>query len=122
MLSVVEVSYEESEALIKGDKSIVHNKEGKHYGLIAGGRLVSVLTAVEEKKKVKIKGMFTPVEERKKGYGYALLNGVCELIKKPIIARAVPDSVNIFLRQGFKLKKESQCGQFKIYSVEKTNG
>lgn len=116
---IKEITYVESEAIIAGDKSVVHNDEGIHYGLEVDYRIVSVLTAVMEKNKVKIKGMFTPEEHRRKGYGYELLKGVCDIIKWKMVARAVPCSVNLFLKAGFRLKKESQSGQFKIYMVER---
>lgn len=112
------ITYEESEALIRGDKSIVHNREGTQFGLFEDGCLVSVLTVTEENGKKKIKGLFTPVSNRRRGYGYSLLKGVCDLLDGKITARAVQSSVGMFLKVGFTLKKESQCGQFRIFAVE----
>lgn len=123
MTEVRAITYEEGLPLVKGERDLIYDRHGEQYGLFVDGKLVSMLSVVEQGKKIKIKAMYTIPSERRKGYSEELLKSVCKYISKPIIAGALEGSVGIFKRLGFRVVKEKQFTRFKIYSVERrSNG
>jgi hypothetical protein len=118
-----EIDYYDAEPLLKlatlENPIISIDRKCKFYGIYHYDKLVSVLGVLEMKNKIRFKNNFTLEEHRGEGFFIQLFLYLLNKYDDVIDAYCTEASIDIYLRNGFILKKKYERKYQNIYWVER---